>query len=127
MVIVRPDLFEERESRRRDLLQQKLVGAVEIEEGRKLSAYLLADRIERPRIGHQPVDGEEQLVEETLVTAVFRDGGQDLRRERREFYGFNLIDEPPCQEAAQARILGRRQCVRQEPQDEARKSVTPFG
>jgi hypothetical protein len=38
MVLVRPYFFEKRERRRRDLLQQKPVGAIEIEQRRKLGA-----------------------------------------------------------------------------------------
>jgi hypothetical protein len=38
MVLVRPYFFEKHERRRRDLLQQKPVGAIEIEQRRKLGA-----------------------------------------------------------------------------------------
>jgi hypothetical protein len=114
------------EGRRCDLLQQKPVSAVEIEEGRKLGADLLADRIKRYRIGHQPVEGEKQLIEQVLVAAVLCERGHQLRCERCEVHCLDLIDELPCQEATEARILGRRECLGQNPEDKAGKTVAPF-
>src|SRR5262249_35241905 len=101
MVLVRPYFFEKRERRRRDLLQQKSVRPIEIEQCWKLGADLLADRVERHRIGHQPVEGKEDFVGQAWVTLVWGEGGHQLRGERREFHRLNLIDELPCQEAAQ--------------------------
>src|SRR5215510_12887733 len=80
---------------------RKPVRPIEIEQRRKLGADLLADRVERHRIGHQPVEGKEYFVEQALVTLVLRERGHQLRGERREFHRLNLIDELPCQETAQ--------------------------
>src|SRR5262249_4836924 len=101
MVLVRPYFFKKRERRRRDLLQQKPVRPIEIEQRRKLGADLLADRVERHRIGHQPVEGKEYFVKRGRGTWVWGDGGHQPGGERREFHRLNLIDELPCQEAAQ--------------------------
>src|ERR1700745_581980 len=127
MVFVRADLLKKRKSRCRNLLQQKLVCTIKVEECGKFGTDFLPDCVEGDRIGHQPVEREEHLVENSLVTAILGKRGHEFRRERCDFYRLDLIDQVLRQKAVEAGSLGAGQRLGQKPKDEARESLALFG
>ena len=109
-----------------DLAQKVGIGPVEVEQRRQLLADPLAQRRQGLLVGQHLFQRAQKLVEQALVPALFGDGAQQSRRQRRQLDPFQLGHDPLAQKGFQAGLVDGAQGLRQQPQHEVRQRRGAF-
>ncbi len=119
MVRIVANLFEERGRGGNDLVHQKFVGAIELQQRRQLAADLVADHGHGFRLGQRLMHCAQDVVEQPLMPALAHEGAQRAGGERRKIDRLQLGGDPAGDERHQARSFGRGHRLRQQTQAEA--------
>ncbi len=119
MVGIAADLLEEGGRGGDDLLHQKLVGAVELQERRQFTADFLADHGHGFGLRQRLVHGAQHVVEQPLMPALGHEGAQRSGGKRRKVDPLQLGGDAAGDEGHQAGGFRRRHRLGQQPQREA--------
>ena len=121
MVRIGADVVQQRAGRRDDLLKKISVGPEQIEKRGQFLTDPLADHGQRRLVGQETAQHLGQLVQQLLMPALRRDGGEQLGRQRRQLHLLDLGLDAAGGEVRQAGLLDRRQRLGHQPGDELRQ------
>ena len=127
MPAIGPRVLDEATGRSDDLAQEIGIGPVEVEQRRQLLADPFAQGRQRLLVGQDLLQRTQKFVEQALVPALFGDGAQQARSQRRQLDPLQFRHDALAQKALQAGLFDGAQGLRQQTQHEVRQGGGAFG